>query len=153
MAPLLSWLSENWFSALQGIGIIGGIAFAAVSLRRETRARRLTDLLTLTSQHRDLWSEVHRRPELSRVLDPRADLLAQPVTKEEENFLLVVIVHFNTGWHLARENTFLSLDVLAQDARSFFSLPIPHAVWHETKRSRDPKFVEFIEDTVVQPPG
>jgi hypothetical protein len=139
------WLQDNWFALVQAAGIIFGLVFTGVSLRHDTRARKVSDLLSLTSQHRELWSEVHRRPDLSRIFDPRADLIAAPVTRAEEEFLLVVIVHFTTGWQLARQGAVLTLNVLAEDARWFFNLPIPHAVWKQTKQVRDPEFVRFID--------
>lgn len=150
MAAILSWIEGNWFSLLQGAGIVFGLLFTAVSIRRETRTRKASDLLALGQQHRDLWNEVHRRPELGRVLDPNADLVGCPVTSAEENFLLVAIVHFNTGWHLASRGSFLQLSVLAEDAGWFFDLPIPRTVWQRTKRAREPGFVRFVESCMRQ---
>ena len=73
-----------------------------------TNARKVSDLLTLTAQHRELWNEVYRRPELSRIFATAADLVANPVSVAEERFLNEVIVHFNTGWHLARRKSLFS---------------------------------------------
>lgn len=141
------WLQENWFNLVQTTGIVGGILFAAVTTRRDRRTRRVGDLLTLAQHHRDLWSEVHRRAELRRVLlkDDKINLIDDPISDAEFEFLNLVIVHFYTGWLLARENGLLTNDVLAADARDFFSLPLPHRVWLETRSNRDPKFVTFIE--------
>ena len=147
MRAFLVWIEDNWFTLLQGVGIVGGLLFTAVSIRRDTKARRVSDLLTLTEHHRDLWSEVHRRPDLSRVLDSEADLVAKPITAAEEKFLFVAIVHFHTGWQLAREASLLTLDVLAADAHWFFNLPIPRAVWEQAKGDRDPLFVRFVEQS------
>jgi len=141
----LAWTEENWISLIQCAGIVGGLIFTALSIRRDTKARRMSDLLSLSKLHRDLWSEVHRRPELSRVMDTETDLVGCPVTAAEEAFLFVVITHFHTGWHLARNGALLSLNVLAEDAGWFFSLPIPKAVWAESKSDRDQKFVQFVE--------
>ena len=145
MAAFLVWTEQNWISLTQCVGIVGGLVFTALSVRRDTKARRVSDLLALSKLHRDLWSEVHRRPELSRVMDTEADLVGCPVSAAERTFLFVVITHFHTGWHLARNGALLSLNVLAEDAGWFFSLPIPKAVWAESKNDRDPKFVQFVE--------
>ena len=58
VAPLLKWLEDNWFSLLQSIGIISGFVFTALTLRRDTKSRKRTEVLALTQQHRELWSEV-----------------------------------------------------------------------------------------------
>ena len=148
MAPFLLWLKDNWFPLLQGIGIIAGLFFTAASIRRDTKARKIGDLLALTQQHRELWSEVHRRPDLARIFDADLDLIGFPITAVEEKFLLLVLVHFTTGWQLARQGSMLSLDVLATDVRWFFNLPLPRAVWEQTKAIRDPKFVKFVEKSL-----
>ena len=96
-------------------------------------------------QHRELWSEVHRRPELGRILEETADLVAKPITVAERVYLNLVIIHFNTGWQLAREGTLLKLKTLALDARNFFSLPVPRTVWEQTKSVREHQFVAFID--------
>lgn len=151
MDALSGWLQHNWFSALQAIGIIGGLVFTAVSIRQATQARKVSDLLTLTEQHRELWDEVYKRLDLGRVLDPAADLVAKPVTVTEERFLNEVIVHVNTGWQLAKNGSLLTLESLAADVRGLFSLPIPRAVWKESRGIRDPAFVEFVEGCLERP--
>ena len=73
------------------------------------------------------------------------DLVANPVTNVEEEFLNLVFVHFNTGWQLAGTGAFVSRDELARDVRSFFSLPLPARVWEQTRHARDSRFCDFIE--------
>ena len=148
---MLAWLDQNWFSLVQSIGIIGSILLATRSMRRERRARRIGDYLALAQQHRDLWGDLHRRPELARVTAEQVDLLARPIVPAEEEFLILVIAHFQTGWLLAREDSLLSLSVLARDARAFFQLPLPFDVWDRTKAPRDPAFVQFVEDACARP--
>ncbi len=148
-APLL-WVQENWFSLVQTIGIVGGLLFTAISIRQATVARKASDLLNLTEQHRHLWNEVYSRPALSRIYAENVDLLAHPLTIQEERFLNEVIVHFQTGWQLASNGALLTLEAMAADARTFFRLPLPHTVWSRTKAARDPKFVRFIESCLKQ---
>lgn len=145
MGAVLVWLSENWFLFLQSAGIIGGLLFTALSIRQATTARRVTDLLTLTEQHRELWNEVYRRPDLGRVFASTIDLIANPVTIAEERFLNEVVVHFTTGWQLARKKSLITIEALKADLGSFFELPLPRAVWQQTKGARDPAFVRFVD--------
>lgn len=145
MASFLPWLEANWFSFLQSIGIVGGLIFTALSVRRDTKARRTNDMLKLTEEHRELWSELHRRPDLARITNEHVDLIATPITSAEEQFLNIAIVHFNTGWHLARAGSLATNDGMKADVRWFFKLPIPHAVWEASRNFREPKFVKFVE--------
>jgi hypothetical protein len=147
-AHILLWLRDNWFPFLQTVGIVGGLVFTGISVRQSTRARKASDLLALTEQHRELWNEVYSRPELQRIDARSVDLLAKPLTVAEERFLNEVIVHFHLGWQLAQRGSLLSLETMEADARTFFSLPLPNAVWTRTKNSRDPEFVKFIDGSL-----
>jgi hypothetical protein len=141
----VGFLEDNWFALAQSLGIIGGLAYNALALRKDVQARRTADQILLTEQHRELWSEVHRRPELIRLLDSEADPDSQPMTPVEEHYLRLVFVHFHTGWLLAREHSLLSLEVLARDISDFFRLPLPKAGWRLARRAMDPAFVRFVE--------
>ena len=145
MGTYFHWLSDNWFPLIQTLGIIGGLVFTALSIRQSTNARKASDLLALTEQHRHLWNEVYSRPGLTRIYEEKIDLLANPVTVSEERFLNEVIVHFQTGWQLSCHGSLLTLQAMRADASTFFKLPLPHAVWQQTKKARDPNFVHFIE--------
>lgn len=149
MEAVGQWFRDNWFALVQGVGIVAGLVFGAVTLRRDLRARRVGDLLALTQQHRELWSEVHRRPELARIMDPDADLVARPLTVAEERMVNLILVHFQTGWELARSGTFNTPENMAADVRGFFTLPLPRKVWQATKATRDPAFVRFVADCLA----
>ena len=121
---------------------------ATVTLRREARARRMGDYLTVVTHHRELWSEAHRRPDLARLFQTEVDLVGAPVTVAEEEYLNLVIDHFYTGWVLVNDGIVLKAKVLAADTRAFFSLPVPRRVWDETKPQRDPAFARFVEKSL-----
>ena len=144
-AQVLSWVENNWFQLLQTVGVVGGLVFTGISIRQSTRARKASDLLALTDQHRELWNEVYSRPGLERVFAPQADLLGKPISITEERFLNEVIVHFQMGWQLATSGSLLTLDAMKADVNAFFTLPLPRAVWEATRVGRDPEFVRFIE--------
>lgn len=145
MADLFPLLESNWFNLVQSVGIVASLLFAAVTIHRESRAHQMTALLALDEQHRDLWSELHRRPELARILAPEVDLVGKPVTTAESEFLNTVFVHFCTGWRLAAEHGVLSVDDLQRDLVGFLARPIPHQVWKQTLNIREQRFVAFVE--------
>lgn len=137
MSGIPSWVKENWFTVVQTVGIIGGLWFTSATFRS-------TNLLTLAEQHRALWRDALERPGLRRVFLEKVERV-EPVTIEEEEFLNLVIVHFETGWQMAAPGTILTKEILARDVRGFFSKPIPNAVWEKTKGTRNPQFVAFID--------
>ena len=69
MGSLAAWLSDNWVSLFQTLGICGSLLFTAESLRRDVEAKRVSEYLTLNTQHRRLWGQLHQRPQLAHLLD------------------------------------------------------------------------------------
>ena len=148
MAPLLRWLEANWFNLVQSSSIVLGLVFAGLSFRRETRSRRLSNLLALKTEHRQLWNTIHSKPELARILRADVDLLAEPVRIEEEVFLRDLIVHVATAWELIRDGTPLDREAFRRDIAAFFSLPIPRRVWDGTTHAQAQSFIQFFESVM-----
>lgn len=44
-----------------------------------------------------------------------------------------------------RQGTLTKPEGLDADVREFFLLPIPSAVWEQTRNLRDPEVIEFVE--------
>lgn len=80
MGDMEQWLGENGFNLLSAVGIVGGLWFTALSLRSETKTRRVANLLTITANYREVWKEFFHSPNLSRVIESSADVTKQPVS-------------------------------------------------------------------------
>ena len=142
------WISQNWFNLFSSAGIIGGLWFTAVSLHSETKTRRVANLLTLTANYREVWKEFFRSPELARVIDPSADVAKQPVTLAEEFFVNMVISHTSSTYEALKDELLTKQEGLRRDVRSFFSLPVPKAVWTKSKLLQNQDFAAFIESSL-----
>src|SRR5882762_3069522 len=94
---ILSWVAHNWFE-LTSFLLGGGVIFAGLSSRAETKSRRVTNQLLITQNHRELWSLYLRTPEVARVLNPSADVSHEPVTQQEEVFVVMLIQHMNSSY-------------------------------------------------------
>ncbi len=139
------WLSTNWFNLLSAVGIIGSLLFTGISLRSETKTRRISNLLTLTQNHRELWAEMFRRPGLERVLDPSANLDSLPVTLDEHFYVAMAIHHLNSAYRAIRSGLLIKPDGVGEDIRGFFSLPVPREVWRKLRSLQNEDFVAFVE--------
>jgi hypothetical protein len=148
---MAQWLAENWFNLFSSAGIIGGLWFTAVSLHSETKTRRVANLLTLTANYREVWKEFFRSPELARVIEPSANVAKQPVTPAEEFFVNMVISHTSSVYEALKDDLLNKQEGLRRDVRSFFSLPVPKAVWIQTKLLQNQDFAAFIESSLKQP--
>lgn len=136
----------HWLDLLNAVGVVASLLFTAFSIREETKTRRVGNLLTLTQNHREIWSTLFRHPHLGRVFDARVDLLKQPATREEELLVNFVVQHLNAAYHAMQDGLFVRPEGLRRDVAWFFSLPIPHTVWEKFKPWQDAEFVAFVED-------
>jgi len=127
---------------------MGGLWFTAVSLNSETKTRRIANLLTLTANYREVWKEFFRSPELARVIEPSADVAKLPVTAAEEFFVNMVISHTSSVYEALKDELLTKQEGLRRDVRSFFSLPVPKAVWTKTKLLQNQDFAVFIESSL-----
>lgn len=144
---IVDWMGQNWFVLLQSVGIIGSLLFTAASLRADTKAQQISNLLTVADHHRDIWGQLYSRPELSRVLDPHADLEGRSVGEHEELFINLLILHLSSAYQAMSEGLFLKPEGLRRDIDWFFALPIPDMVWRKSKAFQDEGFVAFVENS------
>jgi len=142
---LLNKIAENWFVLLQSAGIVGGLLFTGFALRADARAKQIQSMFALTQQHREIWSLLYSRPELARVLEPKPDLKVAPVTPAEEMFVRFLILHLSGAHRAIRSGLFTSPERLREDISSFFSLPIPRAVWEKNCTLQNNDFVAFVK--------
>ena len=145
MAVFLSWLGSHGDSLFQNLSVIIGFALTALGLRHQAKAKEIENIQALARDHRDLWKDASRRPELRRILRLDVDLVREPMTVAEEEFLNLTIIHFETGWQMAMAGTVLKKTTLEADAGRFFSRPLPNEVWRKTKDCHDPAFVRFVD--------
>lgn len=139
------WFSNNAFNLISVVGVICSLCFTAFSLRSETRTRRISNLLAVTANHREVWSTFLVHKDLARVRDARADLSAAPVTDAELIFVNMVIQHVNSVYQAMNDQLFVKLEGLRRDIAEFFSLPIPSNVWEKVKMTLNDDFVEFVD--------
>jgi hypothetical protein len=139
------WLANNSFNLLSAVGIIGSLCFTAKSLRSETKTRRVANLLTITSNHREIWKEFLNNPRLARVRDARANTTKQPVTDAERIFVTFVILHMSSVFYAMSDQLVVKVEGLRRDIMQFFSLPIPREVWEKIKVLQNGDFVAFVE--------
>ena len=136
---------ENWFTLLNAVGVIGSLLFTAISLRSETKTRRIANLLTITAHHREVWKEFFSHPELARVLDASVDLLRRPITREEEVFTNFIFLHISSVHYATKDELVIKLEGLRRDVAQFIALPIPQKIWENTKLLQNDDFVRFVE--------
>ena len=148
MGDMGQWLAENWFNLFSSIGILGGLWFTAVSLHSETKTRRVANLLTITINYREIWKEFFSTPELARVIDPAANVAKKPVTPDEEFFVNTVISHTSSVYEALKDELLIKQEGLRRDVKSFFSLPVPKAVWTKVKLLQNHDFAAFIDSSL-----
>lgn len=143
------WAAQNAFELLSAVGIIGGLIFTAVSLRSDARARRIGNLIALTSNHREIWETTYKHGDLSRILEPRADVAARPPTSDEITFVIVVIQHIACVHQCIQSDLSISPEEIRRDIQTLFSLPVPRAVWEHAKPLQNHGFANFVDGCIA----
>lgn len=144
----LHWVSHNWHSIVSDVGIIGALLFAALEMREETKARRTSNILAVTTNHREIWKTMLENPDLERVLRSDVDLDKRPVTSREKVFVTSIILHLASVYLAQKVDLVLIEKGLREDVGIFFSHPIPAKVWATARRFHNPDFVQFVESHV-----
>lgn len=140
-----SWMADHGFVLLQSAGIIGGLLFTALSLRRVIRADRLRLQFDLADRHSEIWRELFDNPRLARVLEPTADIENQPISHLEELFVTFLIHHLGCAVEAAQQGLLEAPEGLERDVATFFVLPIPEAVWRQKREYQSRSLIRFVE--------
>lgn len=138
-----AWISEHWFDLFQTTGIVASFLVAAHATWKDERARRIGNSIAINDQYRKIWKDVYEHPDLARVLDVEAD--NKDVSLGEELFVTTLIGHLSTVYRAWKQGEFVKLEGLQKDVRAFFTLPIPKAIWEQSKQFQDAKFAAFVE--------
>lgn len=154
MGDMGQWLADNFFNIVTTV-CGTGLWFTAFSIRKdaqarkeETKARKVANLLAITANHREIWKEYLNNSNLARVREATVDLAQKPVTLAEESFVDLVISHTSSVFEALKDDLLTSQEGLRLDVRSFFSLPIPNAVWTKTKLLQNRNFAAFIDSSL-----
>lgn len=145
-----NWLAGNWLDLAQTLGIVGGLVFTAHAIRRDERARQITNMLAVSEQSTSIWNKLSERSQLSRILKKDVDLSKQPVSDEEWAFVKTLLLHLDTVRRAMKAGLFIKIKGLQSDIRFFLSLPIPKAVWEKIKPFQDGDFVAFVENCLKE---
>lgn len=143
----IHWLYSHFETVLTNIGIIGGLFFTAISFRSEAKTRRVANLLTVTANHREIWSTLYTHGDLGRVLNRTVDLNESPLTSGEEVFVTSVILHLASVFYALQDDLLIKEERLRADIADFLSYPIPAMTWERIKSFQNEKFVRFVENS------
>jgi hypothetical protein len=138
-------VEQHWFDLVQTFGIIASFIYTAVSFKREENARRVANRVNIAQQHREIWNQLFTDPELSRILDPRADVNVSPPTIKEHLFVNLLIIHLSGCYEAIQVGMLTPPEKLHDDIRWFFSLPVTLAIWNKAKTLQDAAFLAFVE--------
>lgn len=140
-----AWFGHNWFTILQSTGIIAGLIFTGLSFRDNVRARQVATLIQITASHREIWQKLLTHPELYRISRPNIDLSREPVTENEELIVRLLVLHLNSAYQAAKVSGIVRIEGMGKDIQTFFSLPIPRAVWTALRSLQNEDFVRYVE--------
>jgi len=141
-----SWITGNWFDLVQTVGIIGSLLIAVYTVRRDEKARKVGNSISISQQYQEIQRELIRHPRLKRIFDENVNFQEAPVSIEEEAFVKMTIGQLSTVYRAMKDGEFVTFEGLRKDVHDFFTLPVPKAVWNKYKSVQDREFILFVEE-------
>ena len=149
------WISQYWFEFLTVLCGICGLWFSAFEIRQntkaqkeETKARRTSNLLAITANHREVWKNFPNSPELARVIDPSADITKQPVTLAERFFVGMIISNTSSVYEALKDELVTEQEGLRRDVKEFSRFRFRKQFGPKTKLLQNLIFAAFIDSSL-----
>ncbi len=137
--------SLTFFQVAQLSLIAFGLAFTAVQLRRTARAARVANLLTLTKNHRELWTMLLSDENLrSIILSGREVESIKDLTFEEQQMINFFLLHMATAFELHRFGLITRNGASATDIAALMNLPMFSAMWEEYQQYHTKSFRRYV---------
>lgn len=141
---VIEWLQANWIDLLQVFGLL----FAAIEIRNNTKARRLSNLFSVTNAHDNLWRDFGDS-KTQQILEASRNLTIRPLSQVEKEHLNRQIHHVKLGYEALKDGIPVSRHGVNKDIGEFFSLPAVASFWNEAKLYHDSNFVSFIDRNIA----
>lgn len=101
--------------------------------------------MLLTKAHREIWSLAIDRQHLFRIREKNIDFDLHPITDDEKQFVMLLLLHITTSFELSKSNSIINIEKTKQDVDGFLDYPIPSRIWVETKSFFNSDFIAFVD--------
>lgn len=123
-----------------------GLLLNAYATLKNIRSRKLLNYQEIIKSHRELWKlTLDDTGKFSRILVPDLNLCASPVSPEERRFVSLLLLHMTSAFYFAKHSDIVRIEKLREDVWDVMSMPIPRAVWLESRHYFNRDFVKLIE--------
>jgi len=143
------WDGRAWFDLLQTAALLVGLFATVHTIREEHRSRKLGNALSLTANHREIWTLMIQNPKLGRVLDARVDIVKHPPTLMEELFVQMLILHVRSALTARKLGLEMGDENMEADIRDVFQFKIPRAIWERTRVYQGEELARIIDGDVA----
>lgn len=123
-----SLFKHNWADPSSAIAAIVSTLLAASGLASDKREKKAEFQFFVDQSYERVWSKHNENPALWRITQDCIDLEKNPVTLEEERFILLLLNHVTSTLKAIRFGVYDKPDQIEEDILSFFAKPIPMSV-------------------------
>lgn len=129
---------------IQSIGIIAGLVYAGLNFRREGKAKRASNYVTLVQNYRDIWKLKITDPALSDALKQRVAPGIE-ATEQQKQFITFLFFHLSTYFYLRQNDQIDEISAISIDVKNFLSSPLVKCHWEENKSFYNDDFIRFVD--------
>lgn len=147
------FFSQTSSESIKGAAAVAGVIVAlgalvvnAIATLQGVAARKLQNYQEIVKSHRDLWKLTLDEPSTyARILDLDPDLAKTPVSSPERQFVALLLLHMTSAFYFSKSSSMVKLEHLRKDFDDVLSLPLPRAVWKQSRQYFNRDFVAALE--------
>ena len=128
MRGMWAFLKENIFEVGAALGGLFSAIITISTFYSTKQGEKVDSQFSVDESYERVWSKHNGNPDLKRITLDKADLKREPVTLEEERFILLLLNHVTSTMKAINRGKYDKPDGMELDVTTFFQKPIPNAV-------------------------
>ena len=145
---MFPFLKANWIELGSALAGLASMALALIGHFSSKQSDQADFSFSVDESYERVWSKHNGNPALARITEDSVDLKAQPITLEEERFVLLLLNHLTSTVKAIHLGKYEKPDGMEADVTSFFSKPIPNAVVRKFFTMQSKEIREMLREVV-----
>ena len=148
MRGMWTFLKDNFIEVGTALGGLLSAVIAITSFYSAKNSEKIDSQFSVDESYERVWSKHNGNPELKRVTLDDVDLKNEPVTLEEERFILLLLNHVTSTIKAIKGGKYEKPDGMELDIQTFFKKPIPNAVARKFFDMQSKDVQALLEQTI-----
>ena len=132
------------FQVLQICILVVGATLTVLQLGRTARSARATNLLTITKNHREIWTFALDHPDTFELMDPEIPFSGiENLSNDQRQFVNFLLLHMASAHALVKGRLLSRNRSARRDVGGVLALPAFRAIWAELQSYHPARFRRY----------